>query len=75
VTSPDPARDRREADQGRQDLKRTGRSLLLGLIALIVVVAIAVALTNLGGDDDPSGGGEEGLGEVPAGVELTMPSS
>ncbi len=66
MTPPDPARDRREAELGRQDLKRTGRKLLLGLLALIVVVAIAVALTNLGGDDDPSGGGNEGLGPVSA---------
>ena len=65
MASPDPARDHREAAQGRQDLKRTGRNLLLGLIALIVVAAIAVALSNLGGDDDPSGGDEEGLGPVP----------
>ena len=75
MTSPDPQRDRREAEQGRQDLKRTGRNLILGLIALIVVVAIAVALTNLGGDDDPSGGDEEGLGPAQVGVELSLPSA
>ncbi len=72
MTSPDPARDRREAEQGRQDLKRTGRNLVLGLIALIVVVAIAVALTNIGGDDDGSGGSPEGRGTAPAGVELVL---
>ncbi len=71
MASPDPARDHREAAQGRKDLKRTGRNLVLGLVALIVVVAIAVALSNLGGDDDPSGGGDEGLGPAPA-VELSL---
>ena len=71
MASPDPARDSREAAQGRKDLKRTGRNLVLGLLALIVIVGIAVALSNLGGDDDPSGGGDEGLGPVPA-AELSL---
>ena len=71
MTSSDPQRDRSEAEQGRQDLKRTGRNLLLGLLALIVIVAIAVALTNLGGDGDPSGGGNEGLGPA-VGMELSQ---
>ena len=71
MTSSDPQRDRREVEQGRQTLKKTGRNLVLGLLALIVVVAIAVALTNLGGDDDPSGGTEEGLGPT-TGVELSL---
>jgi len=62
VATPDPAHDRSELQQGPEDLKRTGRNLLLGLVALIVLVAIAVALSNLGGDDDPSGGSDEGLG-------------
>ena len=44
MASPDPARDHREAAQGRKDLKRTGRNLVLGLLALIVIVGIAVAL-------------------------------
>ncbi len=71
MTFPDPQRDRSEAEQGRKDLKRTGRNLILGLIALVVVVAIAVALTNIGGDDDASGGDEEGLGPA-VGVELSV---
>ncbi len=71
MASPDPARDRSEVEQGRKDLKRTGRNLLLGLLALIVIVAIAVALTNLGGDDDPSGGGNEGRGPE-FGVESSL---
>ena len=71
MASPDPAREHREVEQGRKDLKHTGRYLILGLLALIVVVGIAVALTNLGGDDDPSGGGNEGLGSVAA-VELAV---
>jgi len=35
----------------------------------LVIVAIAVALTNLGGDDHPSGGDEEGSGPATV-VEL-----
>ncbi len=61
MTSPDPQHDRAAAQQGRKDLKRTGLYLVLGLIALVVVLTITVALSNLGGDDDPSGGGSEGL--------------
>ena len=72
MASPDPARDHSEAAQGRKDLKRTGRNLVLGLLALIVIVGIAVALSNLGGDDDPSGGGNEGLGST-AVAELSFP--
>jgi hypothetical protein len=71
VASPDPAHDRSDVELGRKDLKRTGRNLLLGLLALIVIAAIAVALSNIGGDDDPSGGGEEGLGPA-VGVELYL---
>jgi hypothetical protein len=44
------------------DLKRGGMKALLALLALIVVVGIIVALTNIGGDDDPSGGDEQGMG-------------
>jgi hypothetical protein len=43
---------------------------VLALLLLIALVAIAVALTNLGGDDDPSGGGEQGLGPAVT-LELT----
>ena len=39
-------------------------------MVLIVIAAIAVALSNLGGDDDPSGGGEQGLGPAVT-AELT----
>jgi len=52
-----------------QDLKRGGRKVLLALLALIAVIAVIVALTNIGGDDDPSGGGNEGLAPT-ATVEL-----
>ncbi len=52
-----------------QDLKRGGRKVLLVLLAVIAVIAVIVALTNLGSDDDPSGGGEQGMG-VPASLEL-----
>ena len=68
MTSSDPQPD--AARQGRQDLKRTGLYLLLGLVALVVVLTITVALSNLGGDDDPSGGGTEGLGAT-VGVQLS----
>ena len=59
ATDPQP-----HTDEGPRpgDLKRGGIKILLALLALIVVVGIIVALTNLGGDDDPSGGGNEGLG-------------
>ena len=73
MTSSDPQRDRAEAEQGRKDLKRTGLYLLLGLVALVVVLTITVALSNLGSDDDPSGGGTEGLGPA-VGVELSLPA-
>ena len=46
---------------GPGDLKRGLRWIVLGVVALIIVATIAVLLTNLGGDDDPSGGDEEGL--------------
>ena len=52
------------AGSGPEDLKRGGRKALMVLLVLIALAAIAVALTNLGGDDDPSGGGEQGLGLV-----------
>jgi len=45
-----------------QDLKRGGRKVLLAFLALLVLIAIIVALTNIGGDDDPSGGDEQGMG-------------
>ncbi len=44
------------------DLKRGGIKVLLAFLAFLVVVAIIVALSNVGGDDDPSGGGEQGMG-------------
>ncbi|SOE03291.1 hypothetical protein [Blastococcus haudaquaticus] len=44
------------------DLKRGGLKILLAFLAFIVVVAVIVALTRIGGDDDPSGGGEQGMG-------------
>jgi hypothetical protein len=51
------------------DLKRGGIKVLLAFLAFVVVVAIIVALTRLGGDDDPSGGDEQGMGTT-ATVEL-----
>ena len=59
ATDPQP-----HSDEGPRtgDLKRGGMKALLALLALIVVVGIIVALTNIGGDDDPSGGGEQGMG-------------
>jgi hypothetical protein len=61
ATDPQP-----HADDGPrpQDLKRGGKRALLVLLAVIAVLAIAVALTNLGGDDDPSGGGDRGMGST-----------
>ncbi|SNR78335.1 hypothetical protein [Blastococcus mobilis] len=56
-----------------QDLKRGGRKILLAFLAFLVVVAVIVALTNIGGDDDPSGGGEQGMGATGT-VELVGPS-
>ena len=68
ATNPQPG------DQKPEDLKRGLRKAVIGLVVLIVLVAIAVALTNLGGDDDPSGGGNEGL--APAAVILgTVPGA
>jgi len=52
------------------DLKRTGLKVLLAFLALVAIVAVIVALTNIGGDDDPSGGGEQGMGTT-ATLELT----
>jgi hypothetical protein len=73
ATDPQPDDPRAGGDGARpEDLKRGGRKFLWALIALIIVVAIAVALSNLGGDDDPSGGGEEGMGAT---VTLELPGS
>jgi hypothetical protein len=59
ATNPQPHQD----DGPRSgDIGRWLKWFALGLVALIVVVGIAVALTNLGDDDDPSGGDEQGLG-------------
>jgi hypothetical protein len=52
------------------DVKRGGMKIVLALLALIAVVAVIVALSNIGGDDDPSGGGEQGMGTT-ATLELT----
>ena len=46
---------------GAREVKRWGRKALLALLGLIIVVAIIVALTRIGGDDDPSGGGNQGM--------------
>jgi hypothetical protein len=50
-------------------VKRGLRKFVVGLVILIVVAAIAVALSKLGNDDDPSGGGNEGL--APSAVEVS----
>jgi hypothetical protein len=63
ATNPQPDDPRTPGKTGGpEDLKRGGRRFVLALVALIIVVGIAVGLTNCGGDDDPSGGGEQGLG-------------
>jgi hypothetical protein len=62
MTAPDPQHDDPRTPGATADLKRGARTIVLALLALIAIVAIAVALTNIGGDDDPSGGGEQGLG-------------
>ena len=66
ATNPQP-----HSDEGPRphDLKRGGRKVLLALLALVVLVAVIVALTNPGGDDAPRGGGERGMG-ARATVEL-----
>ncbi len=55
------ATDPQPRPQRPEGVKSGIRKFVIGLVILIVVAAIAVALTNLGGDDDPSGGGNEGL--------------
>jgi hypothetical protein len=59
ATNPQP-----HSDEGPRpgDLKRGGVKLLLAFLAFLVVVAVIVALTRIGGDDDPSGGDEQGMG-------------
>jgi hypothetical protein len=47
---------------GPEDLKRGSRKFVLWLLLFLIVVAVAIGLSNCGGDDDPSGGGEQGLG-------------
>jgi hypothetical protein len=67
ASNPQPDENRRGgAGSGPEDLKRGGRKALLVFLVLVVLVAIAVALTNIGGDDDPSGGGEQGMGPTAA---------
>ena len=62
ATNPQPGDPRTpEQKAGAEDLKRGGRKLVPGLIVLVILVAIAVGLSNCGGDDDPSGGGEQGM--------------
>jgi hypothetical protein len=62
ATNPQPDDPRTPGkNAGPEDLKRGGRKVLVAFVALIIVVAIAVGLSNCGGDDDPSGGGEEGM--------------
>jgi hypothetical protein len=74
ATTPQPG-DRRTPAQkeGAEDLKRGGRKLLLAFVVLVIVVAIAVGLSNCGGDDDPSGGGEQGM--APAGTLELAPAA
>jgi hypothetical protein len=62
------ATDPQAGDQGPEDVRRGLRTFVIGLVVLIVIAAIAVALSNLGSDDDPSGGGTEGL--APAAVVM-----
>jgi hypothetical protein len=64
------ATDPQSKNQSPEDVKRGLRKFLIGLVILIVVAAIAVALSNLGNDDDPSGGGNEGL--APSAVEVSV---
>ncbi|MCW2700416.1 MAG: hypothetical protein JWQ45_1951 [Blastococcus sp.] len=57
------ATDPQPKDQSPDDVKRGLRTFVIGLVVLIVIAAIAVALSNLGNDDDPSGGGNEGMAQ------------
>ncbi len=71
ATNPQPDDPRAGGDGARpQDLRGGGRRVLLALVALVVVLVIAVSLTRCGGDDDPSGGDEQGLGTT-ATVQLS----
>jgi hypothetical protein len=73
ATNPQPDDPRTPGKSaGAEDLKRGGRKVLLAFVAFIIVVAVAVGLSNCGGDDDPSGGGEEGLGPS---VTLELPAA
>jgi hypothetical protein len=67
VTATNPKPD----DPQPADIKRGLRKFVIGLVVLIVIAAIAVALSNLGNDDDGSGGSNEGLA-ASAAVELTV---
>ena len=67
ATNPQPG------DQRPEGLKSGLRKVVIGLVLAIALVAIAVALSNLGGDDDPSGGGNEGMGTTTA-LELALPA-
>ncbi len=63
MTATDPQPDNVRGDGPRPgDVKRGGIKILLAVLAFLVVVAVIVALTRIGGDDDPSGGGEQGMG-------------
>ena len=64
------ATDPQSKDQSPEDVKRGLRKFVIGLVILIVVAAIAVALSNLGNDDDGSGGSNQGL--APSAVELSV---
>jgi hypothetical protein len=74
ATNPQPDHPRTTGKTGGpEDLKRGGRKFLLWFVLFLIVVAVAVGLSNCGGDDDPSGGGEQGLGPA-ATVVLAPPS-
>jgi flagellar basal body-associated protein FliL len=68
------ATDPQPGDQRPEGVKSGIRKVLIGLVILIVVAAIAVALSNLGGDDDGSGGGEQGLGPTEVTLGLAVGS-
>jgi hypothetical protein len=60
------ATDPQPKDQSPEDVKRGLRKFVIGLVVLVVIAAIAVALTNIGGDDDGSGGSNEGMAAATA---------